>query len=281
MAPKETRTELADEAPGAGLSPDLSIIIPAYNDAGSIEAVVREAVYVASQAAARHEILVVNDGSRDSTGEILDKLSHEIESLRVIHHPVNQGFGATMRELYQTAAGKLVFSIPGDGQIRASQLERMLPAAEFADLVVGWREIRNDARRRKNQSYVYNFLIRLLYRVTIGDVNSVKLIHRRVLDAVRPLETESPFIDAELCIRTLRRGMIIRGVVIEHMPRQYGSGSGGKFGIIWSTIRDMLLMWPKLRPRGEGPWARAGIERGTGGGGSAPGEGSRGHDGEP
>lgn len=275
------RSKAGGERTGARAIPDLSIIIPAYNDAGSIESVVREAAYVASQAAPSHEILVVNDGSQDSTGEILDKLSREITRLRVIQHPVNRGFGYTMRELYHGASGKLVFSIPGDGQIRASQLERMLPTAEYADLVVGWREIRNDARRRKRQSYVYNFLIRLLYRVTIGDVNSVKLIRRRVLDAVTPLQTESPFIDAELCIRALRRGMIIRGVVVEHMPRQYGVGSGGKWGIIWATIRDMLMMWPALRPRGEGPWARAHPERGPFAGGDGPDRDPRYRDGKP
>lgn len=250
------RPEQQGGSAGAEAAPDLSIIIPAYNDAGSIESVVREAAHVAGRAALRHEILVINDGSADSTGEILDKLSGEMERLRVIHHSVNRGFGATMRELYHESRGKLVFSAPGDGQIRASQLERMLPAAGRADLVVGWREIRNDPGRRKRQSYVYNFLIRILYRVTIGDVNSTKLIHRRVLDRILPLETESPFIDAELCIRTLRCGLTIRGVVIDHMPRQYGSGSGGKWPIIWSTIRDMFRMWPRLRPRGEGPWAR-------------------------
>ena len=232
---------------GALAAPDLSIIIPAYNDAGSIESVVREAAYVAGRAARRYEILVIDDGSVDSTGEILHKLSHEFESLRVIRHAVNRGFGSTMRELYQRTAGKLIFSIPGDGQIRASQLERMLPAAELADLVVGWREIRNDPGRRKSQSYVYNILIRLLYRVKIGDVNSSKLIHRRVFESIPPLETESPFIDAELCIKTLRHGMTIRGVVIEHMQRQHGSGSGGKLAIILATIRDLFLMWPKLR----------------------------------
>jgi cellulose synthase/poly-beta-1,6-N-acetylglucosamine synthase-like glycosyltransferase len=276
-----TRSKSAGDRTGARTVPDLSIIIPAYNDAGSIESVVREAAHVASQAAPSHEILVVNDGSRDSTGEILDKLARELPRLRVVHHPANRGFGYTMRELYEGAAGKLVFSVPGDGQIRAGQLERMLPAAEYADLVVGWREIRNDARRRKRQSYVYNLLIRALYRVTIGDVNSCKLIHRRVLDAVTPLQTESPFIDAELCIRAIRRGMIIRGVIIEHMPRQYGAGSGGKWGIIWATIKDMLLMWPALRPRGEGPWARVHPARRSSAGGEEPAGDPRSRDGKP
>jgi glycosyltransferase involved in cell wall biosynthesis len=240
----------------ATVRPDLSIVIPAYNDSGSIEGVVREASFVARKVSPRFEILVVNDGSRDSTGEILDKLSRETEGLRVIHHGSNRGFGFTIRELYQSARGELVFSLPGDGQIRAPQLERMLPVAPLADIVVGWREIRNDASRRKLQSYVYNFLIRFLYRVTIGDVNSVKLIHRRVLEGMT-LETQSPFVDAELCISALRRGMIIRGVVVEHMPRQFGEGSGGKGRIILETIVDMLRMWPKLRPRGERPFVMA------------------------
>jgi len=243
------------------LRPDLSIIIPAYNDAGSIESVVREAGGMAERITPRAEILVVNDASRDSTGEILDKLATEIRGLRVIHHEVNRGFGWTIRELYLGARGDLVFSIPGDGQIRASQIHRMLPAAALADMVVGWREIRNDPGRRKRQSYVYNFLIRFLYRVTIGDVNSAKLIHRRVLDGMT-LETKSAFVDAELCIRALRRGMTIRGVVIDHMPRQFGSGSGGKSKIILETIRDMLRMWPALRPRG-GAHRRVALDAGA------------------
>ncbi len=242
------------------MRPDLSIIIPAYNDAGSIESVVREAAHVAEGITPRYEVFVVNDASRDSTGEILDKLAHEIRGLRVVHHDVNRGFGWTIRELYLGAQGDLVYSIPGDGQIRASQLPRMLPAAALADMVVGWREIRNDPGRRKRQSYVYNFLIRVLYRVTIGDVNSVKLIHRRVLEGM-PLETTSAFVDAELCIRALRRGMTIRGVVIEHMPRQYGTGSGGKSKIILETIRDMFRMWPRLRPRG-GAYTRVPLDPG-------------------
>jgi glycosyltransferase involved in cell wall biosynthesis len=241
------------------MRPDLSIIIPAYNDDGSIEGVVREAAYVAEHLTPRYEVFVVDDGSRDATGEILDKLSKEIRGLRVVHHERNRGFGATIRELYLGAQGDLVFSVPGDGQIRASQLRRMLPAAALADLVVGWREIRNDPRRRKQQSYIYNLLIRMLYRVTIGDVNSAKLIHRRVLEGL-PLETQSAFVDAELCIRTLRRGMTIRGVVIEHMPRQSGEGSGGKFRMIWDTVKDMLRMWPTLRLRGEKPIGAAARE---------------------
>jgi glycosyltransferase involved in cell wall biosynthesis len=232
------------------MRPDLSIIIPAYNDEGAVEGVVREAAYVAERITPRYEIFVVNDGSRDTTGEILDKLSKEIRGLRVVHHERNRGFGYTIRELYLGAQGDLVFSVPGDGQIRASQIHRMLPAAALADLVVGWREIRNDPRRRKRQSYVYNLLIRMLYRVTVGDVNSAKLIHRRALEGLR-LETQSAFVDAELCIRTLRRGMTIRGVVIEHMPRQSGEGGGGKFRMIWDTIVDMLRMYPQLRPRAQ------------------------------
>jgi glycosyltransferase involved in cell wall biosynthesis len=123
----------------ATVRPGISIVIPAYNDSGSIEGVVREASFVARRVSPRFEILVVNDGSRDSTGEILDKLSWEIDGLRVIHHGTNRGFGFTIRELYQTARGELIFSLPGDGQIRAPQLERMLPVAQLADIVVGWR----------------------------------------------------------------------------------------------------------------------------------------------
>src|SRR3972149_1548732 len=95
----------------------LTFIIPAYNDEGTIETVVRKTVDVGSKLRIPFTLLVINDASRDSTGHILKKLESRYENLRLITHTINAGYGPTIKELYQKAPGTWLFSIPGDYQI--------------------------------------------------------------------------------------------------------------------------------------------------------------------
>ncbi|MBC7262825.1 MAG: glycosyltransferase family 2 protein [Chloroflexi bacterium] len=227
------------------MSESISIIIPAYNDEGTVAGVVGEAVDVASHLVSDYEIFVINDGSRDDTGKVLEQLKLTTPNLRVAHHEVNRGFGATIRELYLGACKEFVFSSPGDGQIRPGELRKLWPYRHDYDLIIGQRQIRNDPWQRRFQSLVYNMLIRLLYGVTIRDVNSVKLFRRSFVAGII-LESTTPFVDAELCIRVAKQGGRLGVIPIEHKPREYGRGSGGKFSVIWETFRDAIIMWPRL-----------------------------------
>jgi len=226
------------------MSNSISIIIPAYNDEGTIEDVVREAASVAEGLTDRYEVIVINDGSDDATGDILESL--EEENLRVIHHNPNEGFGLTMRELYARAREDLVFSAPGDGQIPPRVLGTMMPALEDHDLVVGYRRRRNDPFRRRIQSFVYNSLISILYGVRLKDVNSTKLMRTQILRDIS-LSSSSAFIEAELCIRAKRAGYRIGEVIVDHLPRTHGEASGSKFHVIWDTLKDTIAMWRTLR----------------------------------
>lgn len=224
----------------------ISIIIPAYNDEGTISDVVSEAVDVASHLVPDYEVFVINDGSQDGTGRVLETLRLSIPNMRVTHHEFNRGFGATIRELYLGACKEFVFSSPGDGQIRPNELRKLWPYRHDYDLIIGQRQVRNDPWQRRFQSLVYNMLIRLLYGVTIRDVNSVKLFRHSFVDDMA-LESTTPFVDAELCIRVAKRGGRLGVVPIEHKRREYGRGSGGKLSVIWETFRDAIIMWPRLR----------------------------------
>ena len=226
------------------MSDSISIIIPAYNDEGTIEDVVREAASVAQELTDRYEVVVIDDGSHDATGDILERL--EEENLRVVHHNPNQGFGPTMRELYGRATEDLLFSAPGDGQIPPRVLGAMMPALEEYDLVVGYRRSRNDPLRRRIQSFVYNSLISILYGVRLRDVNSSKLMKTQILRDIS-LTSSSAFIEAELCIKAKAAGYRIGEVVIDHLPRRYGEASGSKLHVIWDTLKDAVAMWRTLR----------------------------------
>ena len=228
----------------------ISIVIPAYNDQATIEEVVGEAIEVASGLATDYEILVVNDASRDSTGALLDRLAQANQVIRVIHHEANRGYGATIAELYMGAKGDLVYSTPGDRQLRPKELHKMLPALNHYDIVIGCRKERQDPFIRKVYSFIYNSLIRILYGLRVHDINSIKLIKSEVLQRIH-FETTSAFTDAEFCIRAARLGYSIGEVDIEHLAREFGEALGGNmfagFKIMWDTFVDSIRMWKRLR----------------------------------
>jgi len=228
----------------------ISVIIPAYNDQGTIEEVVSEAIEVVSGLATDYGIFVIDDDSRDGTGALLDRLAQADKAIRVVHHETNRGYGATIAELYVGAKRDLVFSLPGDGQLRARELLKMLPAIQDHDIVIGRRRQRQDPFMRKVYSFIYNSLIRILYGLKVRDINSIKLIKSEVLQRIR-FETTSAFTDAELCIRAARLGHSIGEVDIEHLAREFGEALGGskfvKFKIMWDTFVDSIRMWRRLR----------------------------------
>ena len=159
----------------------------------------------------------------------------------MINHPTNKGFGATIRELYLAGRNDYIFSLPGDYQYAPKELLTMVRGLVENDFVIGWRVQRNDPPRRKLQSMVYNFMLRLFYGNRNKDVNSIKLFRREILDNIELL-SKSPFVDAELCIRAAKAGYSVVEIPIEHLPRMTQGASGGKLSVILDTFSDLIGM---------------------------------------
>ncbi len=233
----------------------VSFIIPTYNNASIIETVVNESYAVGTQIANDFEIIVCNDASRDDTSKILHTLQIKISQLRVLTHHVNEGYGKTIKELYYAAKSDWLFSIPGDGQIDAKEVLKLLPFAKDTDMVIGWRVSRNDPKGRIFQSSVYNILLRVLFSINIHDVNSVRLMKTSIFKKIS-LTSISAFVDAELLIQTLRNGFVVKEVHIKHR-RDQSKGSGGHVSTIFATIVEMIrfsfapLSGAKLRVKGK------------------------------
>ncbi len=218
---------------------ELSFLIPAYNDEATIEMVITRAYEVAQLVAKTHEILVINDASRDNTGIVLSKLTAQIPTLSVTTHKKNLGYGQTIKELYYKAKLEWLFSVPGDFQIDPKEVEKLLPATKLNDLILGHRVVRQDSKERLRQSAIYNSLIRFLFNLKIHDINSVRLIKRSLIQETL-LKSSSAFVDAELTIRAIRNGAAVFEVPIGHLPRKAGIGGAGKLGVILPTVWDMF-----------------------------------------
>jgi dolichol-phosphate mannosyltransferase len=226
--------------------PTLSLVMPAYNEAGNIERAVRAAAAAGAQAGT-YEVVVVDDGSRDQTGERLAALAAELgPRLRVVRHEKNRGYGAALRSGFAAAEGDLVFYTDSDNQFDLSELSSVIPLMREWDAVLGYRIDRKDARRRLLTSWVFNRLSCTVFGLRVRDLNcSFKLFRREVLRAL-PLESDDFFIDTEMVVRLHRAGFryVERGVT--HLPRLSGH-STVRLSDIPRTLRAVAHMRARIK----------------------------------
>ena len=221
----------------------LSFLIPAFNDEMTIREQVIQCHAIGRKRTIPFEIVVLNDGSSDQTGHILSVLSKQIHELRTYSHAVNKGYGETIKELYYSARKEWLCTVPGDNQVQAVEIDKLISHEGNADIIVGWRKNRRETRLRQCQSFIYNNVINLFFHLGIHDVNSVRLMKSEILEHV-VIRGTSAFVDAELMVKATYRGYRIKEIPIEHQSRFAGTGrgGGGKLNVIFPTIWEMMLL---------------------------------------
>jgi glycosyltransferase involved in cell wall biosynthesis len=236
-----------DPTPSARV-PALSYFFPAHNEAENIEALVAEALEELPKLAETFEIIAVDDGSKDATGELADRLAEAHPGVvRAVHHPVNQGYGAALRSGFGASRYPLVCFTDGDRQFQVADLGRLLermtrPAQRAADsvpdVVVGFRIKRADPAIRLAYARIYRACLRLLFGLRVTDVDcACKLFQRAALEGIR-LESGGAFLSAELLIKLGASGRSIVEVGVPHHPRTAGSPTGAKPRVILRAVRD-------------------------------------------
>lgn len=226
---------------------DLSIVLPAYNEEGNIERAVRDASQAVAPLVAEHEVLVVDDGSRDGTASVLARLADEFgPRLRVLTQPTNFGYGVALRSGFQAARGALVFYTDSDNQFDLRELKDALPLMQGRDVVLGYRIDRQDPAFRKFTSGVFNTLASLAFGMRVRDLNcSFKLFRREVIQAL-PLQSTDFFIDTELVARLHRAGYRYVEHGVRHYPRTAGH-STVRASDVPRTLRSLARVWLELR----------------------------------
>ncbi|MDM7993596.1 MAG: glycosyltransferase family 2 protein [Candidatus Fermentibacter sp.] len=233
--------------------PRISFFCPAYNDEGNIARTVSNVVAALESFAGAFDITIVEDGSPDGTAEVADGLAAADPRIRVIHHESNRGYGGALRTGFREAcAGDFVAYTDGDGQYDFGEIGRLLDAADGTNVVAGFRLNRADSITRRLQTLVYGFLLRMLFGLSVKDVNcSMKLFPRASLDRIS-IDSDSAFIDAEILIKLSRLGVRIDQVGVHHYPRLTGRASGARWRVVRMTIADMLRMKRSLRSEAVG-----------------------------
>jgi glycosyltransferase involved in cell wall biosynthesis len=239
----------------ASVTYSISAFFPAYNDAGTIGSMVvstdrtlRALAEKYPYISADYEIIVVNDGSPDHTGELLEELMRRYPRLRVVTHEKNRGYGGALRSGFTQATRDLVFYTDGDAQYDPRELELLVAQLrDDADMVQGYKIQRNDPVERKLIGKVYHLLVNFLFDLRMRDVDcDFRLIRRYVFDSVK-LESDSGIICVELMTKFRQAGGRLTEVPVHHYHRAYGVSQFFNFRRVGRVGVDLLRLWLRLR----------------------------------
>ncbi len=238
--------------------PSLSIFFPAYNDAGTIASLAIVAHLTARRLTDDYEVIVVEDGSPDHTGELLDEMARHFPWLKVVHHQKNRGYGGALRSGFATASKELVFYTDGDAQYDPRELELLWRAfGPEVDFVNGFKLGRSDPFHRVVIGRVYHWFVKLAFGLRIRDVDcDFRLMRRSVFDKVE-LTRSSGVICVELMKKVQDHGFRIGQVGVHHFHRSYGKSQFFNFPRVARTLLDLMKLWLELVVRREHLEARA------------------------
>jgi len=238
--------------------PELSVAILAYNEEATLEEAVRHVHDALSSDAGRtFEIIIVDDGSTDSTEEIAEELATSLRDVRLVRHPHNRGPGSGIRTGIEEYRGQIFTFFAGD--LQGSFEERLIHLDALggeADVLVGQRRgASSPTAWRKLTSAVFPRVMNLLFDVELDDFNFFYFFKREVLDTVSA-RSQTAFICPELMLRAHHRGFRVRGVPGTVYPRRAGKATVGRLTHVARFTAEMVRLWAELEVLGRFDKAR-------------------------
>ena len=227
--------------------PGISVFFPAYNDAGTIASMVVSARIAVRELTDDFEIVVVNDGSRDHTADVLAELERIIPELRVVQHEKNQGYGGALRTGFASAAKELVFYTDGDAQYDPREVKALVDVMDDGvDFVNGYKIGRSDPLHRIIIGRLYHWTVRIAFGLRLRDVDcDFRLFRKRIFERVE-LTKSSGVICVELVKKVQDAGYSIREVPVHHYHRAYGKSQFFNFPRVIRTLYDLFRLWVDL-----------------------------------
>lgn len=220
----------------------LSVIIPAYNEEGSLAKLVRETFNNAKKIVKDFEIIIVNDGSSDKTGVLAGSLARTYKNVKVIHHKKNRGLALAWRTGIEACKKDIILYIEGDGQQPFKDQYDLLEKIKHADVVLGVRTQRFDYTIfRKALSWGYLFLIWFLFNLKYKDVGWSQAYRRKIFTKVK-MKSVTPFFDTEVIIKAKRKGFKVVEASSFYRPRETGSTTLGNLQTAYIMFIEMIKM---------------------------------------
>jgi glycosyltransferase involved in cell wall biosynthesis len=234
---------------GEANAPVLSLVFPAYDEAANLPILLPRALAIGEASGHSFEIVIVDDGSRDTSFEVVTAWATREPRIRGVRHARNRGYGAALRTGLRTARGELVFFSDADLQFELSEIDRLLAHTGQFEIVAGVRAPRRDPWLRRVIARIWGWLIRLLFQLPVRDIDcAFKIFRREVLDAI-PIESIGAFVNTEILVRARAAGFRIHQVPVTHHPRRSGRQTGARPRVIVRALIELFALYGKIHPR--------------------------------
>ncbi|HEX9765983.1 MAG TPA: glycosyltransferase family 2 protein [Nitriliruptorales bacterium] len=226
----------------------ITFVLPAYNERDNIQTAVAHVTQVGGRLFGDHEVVVVDDGSTDGTGDLVRQMGADDPRIRCVPHDGNLGYGEALRSGFLAATKDLVFLTDADNQFDVNELERFVPYLDRADVVAGYRVNRQDPLIRRFFAKAWNVLVRALFYVPVRDIDcAFKLFRRETLEDLE-LASVGAMVSTELMVKLGRSGRSVVELGVTHLPRTAGTARGAHPRVIALAVRELIRMRRTLRP---------------------------------
>ena len=222
----------------------LSVVLPAYNDAQSLQKILPKLHTILPLVASDFEIIIVNDGSKDNTQQILEDFKKTNKRVKVIHHLRNQGYGAALLDGFANVSKKFIFYTDSDGQYDVNELPLLVERMDdHTDIVTGFKQGRSDTIDRKLIGTFYNVAVKRLLNLQVKDVDcDFRLFRASFLDGLSTLVTSGGF-DAGFIKALERKKARFKEVGVHHYPREFGTSQFFTPKRVIKSLLDVGRVW--------------------------------------
>lgn len=222
----------------------VSFVIPMYNEGQAIEDTVKELTRIGKELTDDYEIIVVDDASRDNSGEVVDRIAGGDQRVKVEHLKKNTKFGGALKAGIKRAQKDIIIYTDSDLPVRSEDIKEALTMLEASDIVTAYSRVKKgETLKRIIMSKVYNFLIQFLFRTNIKDINSGFKIYKRKVFEDMELISESPFVDVEIFVKAMRKGFVIKQYPIVFRHREKGKSYISRPAVVLKTATDMFRFY--------------------------------------
>jgi glycosyltransferase involved in cell wall biosynthesis len=222
--------------------PSLTVFFPAYNEEENVERVTEAALNATAKITDDFEIIIVDDGSADRTGELADALARKHPRVRAVHNHPNLGYGGALQRGFREATKDWVFVTDGDGQFDFDEIPLVLKVLEEYDIASAYRLDRRDPITRKINAWAWTTLVNLVFGLRLKDVDCAFKVYPRSFIERIEMRSLGALIDAEMLAKAHRLGYSIGQVGVHHYPRLAGEQSGANLRVILRAFKELFKL---------------------------------------